>query len=280
MAHASSNGGYAFTRNALVADIGGFRLSLPHPAPLILTAGSILLYCALIFVVWPALYAGRAGRAADKKGKVRAPLAYIHFVLLCLFSAVTSGAVLWHIVSTGELHSFTAFACTAVPPWLRVLSALFTLSKIWEWADTAVHFARDGMTVKEIGFLHLYHHMTTFSLFLFVMNFPSTEKAGMLLNGFVHTLMYAHYAWRFSWPGARPLITFSQIVQLASSTVLWAASPRICGPGSAAANYARDAPIAFGVPFVLVPVFLWFFILFFFETYCSVKRKAGGAKGE
>jgi hypothetical protein len=262
MAHASSNGGYAFTRDALVADIGGFHLSLPHPAPLILTAGSILLYCALIFVVWPTLY---AHRAAAKKGKARAPLAYIHFVLLCLFSAVTSGAVLWHIVSTGELHSFTAFACTAVPPWMRVLSALFTLSKIWEWADTAVHFARDGMTVTEIGFLHLYHHATTFSLFLFVMNFPSTEKAGMLLNGFVHTLMYAHYAWRFPrW--ARPLITAAQIVQLVYVTWLWAITPQVC---DALAYFPSKYKLEFVLPFLMVPVYTIFFLYFFYEKYIS-----------
>lgn len=268
MAHASSNGGYAFTRDALVADIGGLRLSLPHPAPLILTAGSILLYCALIFVVWPTLY---AHRAAAKKGKARAPLAYIHFVLLCLFSAVTSGAVLWHIVSTGELHSFTAFACTAVPPWMRVLSALFTLSKIWEWADTAVHFARDGMTVTEIGFLHLYHHATTFSLFLFVMNFPSTEKAGMLLNGFVHTLMYAHYAWRFPrW--ARPLITAAQIVQLVYVTWLWAITPQVC---DALAYFPSTYTLEFVVPFLMVPVYTIFFLYFFYEKYI-----AGGKEKE
>jgi hypothetical protein len=42
---------------------------------------------------------------------------------------------------------------------------------------------------RKLDFLHLYHHATTFALFLIVMNFPGTEKFGMILNGFVHTIM-------------------------------------------------------------------------------------------
>ena len=38
-------------------------------------------------------------------------------------------------------------------------------------------------------FLHMYHHATTFALFLLVMNFPGAEKCGMLLNGAVHFIM-------------------------------------------------------------------------------------------
>lgn len=262
MAHASSNGGYAFTRDALVADISGHHISLPHPVPLVLTTGSILLYCALIFYVWPTLY---ADRAAAKKNKVpvAAPLAFVHHALLCVFSAVVAGATLWHIVSTGELHSFSDFACTTVPPWMRIMSALFTVSKLWEWCDTGVHFARDGLTVRQIGFLHLYHHATTFSLFLFVMNFPSTEKAGMLLNGAVHTIMYAHYAWRLPrW--ARPLITAAQIVQLVYVTWLWYITPQVC---EALAYFPATYTLEFIVPFLMVPVYTIFFLHFFWIKY-------------
>lgn len=256
------------------------RILLEAPYPAILGVTSVLVYTFLIFVVWPRAYASaRALRA--RGGKPAEPSwAFVHHAFLAVYSFAACAAAVVSLAPAGE-RTLVAFTCAPIPPWLRLVSLTFTASKLLEWIDTAVHFARGGtLGAGQLSFLHCYHHATTFLLFLITPNIPGLDKAGMLMNGFVHTLMYAHYAWRFSWPGARPLITFSQIVQLASSTVLWAASPRICGPGSAAAIYARHAPIAFGVPFALVPVFLCFFVLFFFETYCRVKRKAGGAKGE
>jgi hypothetical protein len=242
-----------------------------HPVPVILFFGSILIYAALIFFVWPTIYAGRKMYANRKVKPPPAPLAYLHHASLCVFSAVCAGATAWHIAATGEYRSFTAFACTAVPPWMRVMSALFTISKIWEWCDTGVHFARDGKTVPEIGFLHLYHHATTFALFLVVMNFPSTEKAGMLLNGAVHTIMYAHYAWRLPrW--ARPLITFSQIVQLVYVTWLWAITPSSC---PAFSKFPSEHTIEYIAPFLMVPVYTLFFIRFYVSSYLGKKEKGG-----
>jgi hypothetical protein len=259
MSHAAANNGYAFTLGSLVADFGGpWRVTWSSPVPLALFAGSVALFLLLVFFVWPCIYSDR--KAARES--LAAPLAYIHYVLLCVFSAVVACGTAWHIVSSGELGSFTDFACTAVPPWLRIMSALFTVSKIWEWGDTGALFAR-GKTVAEIGFLHLYHHATTFGLFLLVMNFPSTEKAGMLLNGAVHTIMYAHYAWRLpKW--ARPLITLAQIVQLVYCTWLWYVTPLVC---SAFASFPNSHPLEFVAPFFMVPVYTIFFLHFFWTSY-------------
>ena len=95
---------------------------------------------------------------------------YAHHVALCLYSLAAFSATLYHIVSTGEAASLTAFACAPLPAWLRLVSLSFTLSKLWEWRDTLVMLER-GDSLRKIGFLHLYHHATTFLLFIDVMNF-------------------------------------------------------------------------------------------------------------
>lgn len=200
---------------------------------------------------------------------------YAHHVALCLYSLAAFSATLYHIVSTGEAASLTAFACAPLPAWLRLVSLSFTLSKLWEWRDTLVMLER-GDSLRKIGFLHLYHHATTFLLFIDVMNFAGAEKSGMLLNGFVHTLMYAHYAWRLP-KALRPLITAAQLVQLAGVTWLWHATPALC---PAYADFHVRHPVEFAVPYALVPVYLAFFLHFFYVSYVRVDKRAGAARKE
>ena len=222
------------------------HLFLPTPYAGALALGSVLLYAFLIFVYWPGAYASQRARRDAKQTVDEPTWAFSHHVALFAYSAFACGAAALHVTAAGELASLNAFACAPLPDWLRLVSLTFTLSKVWEWGDTAVLFAR-GEGLAKIGFLHAYHHATTFLLFLAVQNFPGAEKSGMLLNGFVHTLMYAHYAWRFpKW--ARPIITGAQIVQLAAVTALWAATPALCGGEPAA--LARDNPVTFATPFV------------------------------
>jgi hypothetical protein len=240
---------FSFTRFAFVLPLSplGFPdvpLTIPYPAAL--AFGSVALYCFMIAWHWPRTYATQRARKAAKEPVPEPSFAFSHHALLCFYSAFACGAAACHVLAAGELSSLSAFACAPPPPWLRLVSLTFTLSKLWEWLDTAVLFARGG-TAGGIGFLHCYHHATTFLLFLVVMNFPGAEKSGMLLNGFVHTLMYAHYAWRLP-KVLRPLITALQIVQLAAVTALWAATPGLCGGAPAA--FAKANPLAFATPFV------------------------------
>ena len=108
-------------------------------------------------------------------------------------------------------------------------------------------------------------------LFCFVMTMPGPEKFGLLLNGGVHTAMYSHY-WR-SWPKPLvPFITFGQICQLAFVTYSWTISPGLC-PDAPFADAARAAPISFLTPYALVPVYLWFFLVFFAKRFLGLGRK-------
>ena len=121
-------------------------------------------------------------------------------------------------------------------------------------------------------FLHLYHHATTFWLFCFVMNMPGPEKFGLLLNGGVHTLMYSHY-WR-AWPKALvPLITIAQIFQLGFVTYSWTISPGTCA-SAPFATAPSELPLAFATPYAMVPVYLYFFLVFFAKRFLGI----GGGK--
>lgn len=155
-----------------------------------------------------------------------------------------------------------------------MVSLSFTLSKVWEWFDTAVLIA-EGKSLDKIGFLHLYHHATTFGLFLVVSSFPLTEKLGLLLNGGVHALMYYHFAFRLP-KAMRPLITLTQIVQLAVVTYAWVYCSSACDEAKA---YREASALSWAFPFALVPVYLALFVKFFVETFlCRGARAAPDAR--
>lgn len=252
-----------FTLESLVADIPylGLRINWGAPIPAILTFGSALLYILLVTVVFPAMKPSTAKEVAS--------FSRTHHGLLFVYSTVCFLATLGYLFYAGELQSWQGMLCTPLPSWLRVLSITFTVSKIWEWFDTAVHIW-NGKALRDIDFLHLYHHATTFFLFLHVMNLPGTEKSGMLLNGFVHSLMYYHFAYRLP-KFMRPIITFAQIIQLATVTYMWSVIPDQC---PAFASFPSEHRYEFLVPYLMVPVYLLFFIKFFFDQYVCKKPVA------
>ena len=265
-----ANAGYVFTFQRLrfpVPFSAAAVVDLAPPIPLALALGSIAAYGLLFFFYFPSL-APRAPRAPAAAAAVERA-ATLHHAALFLYSFLCFAATLAHVAARGELADAAAFFCAPLPPALRALSLTFTLSKLVEWGDTAVLFAR-GKGWREVGFLHSYHHATTFCLFLLVVNFPSTEKLGMLLNGFVHTLMYYHFAFRL--PACmRPVITAAQIVQLVFVTWAWWVTPRVC-PAHAA--FPSEQPLEFAAPFLMVPVYTLFFLEFFARSYVCPARKA------
>jgi len=114
-------------------------------------------------------------------------------------------------------------------------------------------------------FLHQYHHCTTFWLFLIVANTPGSTKMGPLLNGFVHTLMYSLYTNPKAWPRAAvPFITMGQIAQLAFVTYVWWVVPNYC---PAYSSYPELHFLEYLTPYFMVPVYLLFFIYFFFNRF-------------
>jgi fatty acid elongase 3 len=238
----------------------GSAFEVASPYTYVIGFGSVLAYLLLIFVVFPAMKPRGTQELTAMRSKAK-----IHYVLLCVYSGICSFSTLYHIYTTGEIYSLESYLCEPCPYWMRMLSLSFIFSKIWEWFDTAVLIWNESTLL----FLHCYHHATTFLLFLIVENFHGTSKSGMLLNGFVHFLMYYHYAFRLP-RFMRPLITIAQIIQLAVVTYFWYVSPATC---PAYADFPVSYPLEFNIPYGLVPVYLCFFLKFFFESYVMSPKK-------
>mmetsp|Transcript_36336 Transcript_36336/g.113806 ORF Transcript_36336/g.113806 Transcript_36336/m.113806 type:complete len:281 (-) Transcript_36336:184-1026(-) len=259
-------------RDALFAGTPGapIRLTLTNYVPLLLMAGTAAVYWVLLVPrLFPAL---RPKTDAERARWTRTRDAWN--LLLFLFSACccsTAALTLWQDGQLFRSGAWEALHCRPVEGTrLRAVSSLFTLSKLWEWGDTLFLIA---LGQKPPEFLHLYHHATTFWLFCLVMNMPGPEKFGLLLNGGVHTLMYSHY-WK-PWPKPLvPVITVAQIFQLAFVTYSWTINPGLCATASFA-NAPSALPVAFATPYAMVPVYLYFFLLFFARRFLGVggKRK-------
>eukprot|EP00461_Guttulinopsis_vulgaris_P001755 UN01755 len=232
------------------------RIELGPWAPAALSWVSAILFCFLVIVVFPMI--------KPKSKETIKTIAFWHYCGLFIYSAVCSAAAFYVMFSRGEVdfNNLTPFYCDKVPDWFRIISVSFIFSKYWEWVDTAL-LVWNGKSVYQIGFLHFYHHMTTVWVFSLTSNFPGTDKLGIALNGFVHTLMYYHYAFRLP-KMFRPLITFAQIVQLAIGTLSWGYNYEAC---SEYAGMRENSPLSYWSLWAMVPVFLVFFIRFFFQTY-------------
>jgi hypothetical protein len=246
------------------------RLQLSNYVPAaIMISSFVLYYFILVPIVFPATKP--KGEAAIK---FRGQLRDFHNFMLFVYSAICCISTAIYLYLDGQLFSWHALMCKPVAgTWLRVLSATFTLSKLVEWIDTAFLI---WLGSKPPIFLHKYHHATTFWLFCFVMNFPGPEKFGMLLNGGVHMMMYSHY-WR-SWPKFLvPIITTLQIVQLATVTYAWTVTPGEC-PDAPFAKAPEESLMAFLTPYAMVPVFLYFFCVFFVKRFILPKPKKSDDK--
>jgi hypothetical protein len=237
-------------------------LGFGHPIPALVSAGSAVAYLILVYLVAPLLRptTSSATRVLEKLRK-------IHNIVLFLFSFVCFSSTLIYMIASGEIASLRRTLCDDPPRWMSLLNTAFTFSKIYEWGDTLflVWLSPRGAN----SFLHVYHHATTFWLFLLVSDLPGPLRMGLLLNGFVHTLMYAHYAWPFP-KAVVPAITAAQIAQLATVTYLWTITPSTCERFS---SFPEDYWLEFLTPYSMVPVYLLFFVQYFMTRFLFGSRK-------
>jgi hypothetical protein len=236
-------------------------INILPPWTYIISLGSCLLYLFLIIIIFPSL-------TSKLSPTFKTSFAKIHYSLLFLYSLVVFIAALYHVIETGEITNWSDYICVPVPSWLRAISITFTISKLWEWFDTAILIWK-GQSLSKIGFLHIYHHTTTFLLFLCAMNLPAGEKSGVLLNGFVHTLMYYHFAFRLP-KIIRPVITILQILQLMSSIYIWYITAGLCPKYK---HFPKRNIIEYLIPYALVPVYCLLFLKFFIEQYLLSSSK-------
>eukprot|EP00039_Didymoeca_costata_P003448 m.67748 g.67748 ORF g.67748 m.67748 type:complete len:276 (+) comp11912_c0_seq3:1454-2281(+) len=239
------------------------RLQLDNYVPgLIMVSSFVLYWFILLPVVFP---------ATKPTSKTAIYITEVwrdwHNFVLFIYSGIACGSTFYYVYQNSEFSNMSDLLCRPIEgTWMRPLSITFTISKIIEWLDTAFIV---WLGNRPPMFLHVYHHATTFWLFMLTTNIPGTEKLGMLLNGGVHTMMYSHY-WR-SWPKKLvPLITTLQIVQLATVTYVWSIIPMECPRYE---NILQEYPIEFMTPYAMVPVFLYYFVTYFINRFIKKKEK-------
>jgi hypothetical protein len=267
------NLGYEFTFRRAIISFPTVSYTFSSPFPAILLFGSVIVYILLVYCALQTTWWRKIVVRFEK----------LHYIALFIYSTVSFLAAFYELINSGEGNNFVSWLfsfsgsqsqtpprlyCTPVSLYLRYVSLSFILSKIWEWFDTLILIA-NGKKLNDIGFLHLYHHATTFALFLITTSFPVTEKAGLLLNGLVHSLMYYHFAFRLP-RFIRPILTGIQIIQLVVVTLAWIECSRVCVD---AITFRKNHPIEFVIPFLLVPVYILFFIIFFVEQYIVKVKK-------
>ena len=121
------------------------------------------------------------------------PIKFIYNVsqiMLCAYMTVEAGMLAYR-------NNYTLLKpCNnfdAVNPPIANLLWLFYVSKIWDFWDTI--FIVLGKKWRQLSFLHVYHHTTIF-LFYWLnsqINYDGDIYLTVLLNGFIHTVMYTYY---------------------------------------------------------------------------------------
>lgn len=147
---------------------------------------------------------------------------------------------------------------------------LFTMSKFVELGDTAFLVLRK----RRVLFLHWFHHVTVllYTWFAFTHNAP-TGKYFILVNFFVHSLMYAYFACQTLGIKAPTLVSISitslQILQMVIGIVLLICSVR---------QYIRDSGCATHPNILLSGILMYgsyfcLFVQFFVNSYLTGKKK-------
>jgi len=118
----------------------------------------------------------------------------------CVFAA---GYVVWGIFATHQMSPFK-FVCnpTVIPGSKEDLGHvhfsahvfwIFYAQKFWEFLDTWFFIARKSF--RQVTFLHVFHHCSINIVvgLLLPFDFSGDMYLPILLNAFVHVLMYGHY---------------------------------------------------------------------------------------
>lgn len=217
------------------------------------------------------IFAGQAWMATRPAYQLRGPLA-AWSTFLAVFSIIGFTRTFPELLHTLSTEGFYASICDRTfVEQVKVSSFwswIFTLSKIPELGDTLFIVLRK----QQLIFLHWYHHLTVLVYCFYCFSeFTSCARWFMVMNYFVHSVMYSYYALRalrFKIP--RPFamgITSLQLLQMVvGCTINYTAygykeSGRECGVSRSNLMYSS---IMYTSYFVLFARF--FFTAYFFKA--------------
>nr|AHG94992.1 delta-9 fatty acid elongase [Pythium aphanidermatum] len=110
-------------------------------------------------------------------------------VLICSYMCVEAGIQAYR-------NNYSPAPCNpfnAENPVMGNVLYLFFLSKILDLCDT--FFIVVGKKWKQLSVLHVYHHLTVLFVYyvVFRVGYDADSYQSIVLNGFVHTIMYTYY---------------------------------------------------------------------------------------
>ena len=188
----------------------------------------ILLWLPPIVYCW--LYVPSLRRKLQDKGVCAALLSWrhVHNAVFALFSAAMAVAAVVHLAQ----RPLTVYGQLCVSPSPAPLMVkLWYASKFYEWADSALLIAQG----KPLSSLHYNHHATTATVVAahFVGRGVRTAifDVPLLLNAFVHALMYAYYYDPQRMRPIKRLLTRLQILQhvlVLLAVVYTSTTSRVC----------------------------------------------------
>ncbi|GMF11531.1 unnamed protein product [Phytophthora lilii] len=149
---------------------------------------------------------------------------------------------------------------------------LFYLSKMLDLCDT--FFIVVGKKWRQLSFLHVYHHLSVLLMYYIVFRVAQDgdSYASVVLNGFVHTIMYTYY---FVSAHTRDIwwkryLTLIQLVQFVTMNI------------QGYFMYSRQCP---GMPPKIPLIYLayvqslfWLFVNFYVRSYVLGPKKVSSAK--
>jgi len=203
------------------------------------------------------------------------PVSQAHNFLMAGLSAFMLGAMVYGGIRDGRFSSWDAFVCNKPGHSGLIQWAMFVfyLSKMLEFIDTFLLV----LSKKKVILLHKVHHLTTMSLVWHSLEVDLTSEilcGG--LNCFVHTLMYAYYAFPKGNRWLRKYMTSTQILQFVFCLIglVYAQVQRLAGTpctGTAAAEWH-------GV--IMYGVYLGMFAMFFYDNYLKKSKKKANKTSE
>jgi cytochrome b involved in lipid metabolism len=201
------------------------------------------------------------------------PVSKAHNVLMAGLSLFMMLALVAGGIMQGRFNSIDDFCCNAPKAKGLVVWTMyvFYLSKMLEFIDTFLLVLKK----KNVILLHKIHHLTTMSLVWHSLetSLPSDILAAGL-NCFVHTLMYAYFAFPKGNRWLRQPMTTTQILQfvLCLAGIGYAQVRRITGTPCSGTNAAEWHGL------LMYGVYLALFGMFFVSQYCGKRKSKSASK--
>eukprot|EP00128_Syssomonas_multiformis_P000647 Colp12_sorted_trinity150504_noHs@26961 len=203
----------------------------------------------------------------DRKPLNVGTIAKIHNTLLALFSFVCLVIGSKMAYDDGRFSSHDCFHCHAPRsrPYSFLVYAVY-LSKFWELVDTALLVA----SKKPVIWLHRIHHLTMVSgVGLNFHGGVAYDVHMLLINLFIHAVMYIYYAFPRALKSLRMFITIGQLTQFA--VVLTYSSMHMYGWAKTGQMPCNESPYVLSYIHALTIIYMTMFANFFYVQYISKK---------